>query len=303
MAAPAPGLSWADTARKVEDLGYSSLLLPDHFGDQLSPVPAMMHAADATTTLKVGTLVFDNDFRHPVALAKDVATVDVLSGGRVEFGLGAGWKRTDYEQSGMPYDEPAVRVSRFEEAIAIFKGLFADGAVEHRGEHYAVTGLEGLPKPARPGGPPLLVGGGGRRVLSIAGREADIVSINPNMVAGEATRETARDSMAASIDQKVGWVRAAAGDRYRDIEMSTTLFFVHVSDDPAATDATAANVAGLFGVEGPDVLSAPIFAIGTVDQIAERLHADRERWDMSYVLCQGEALDAFAPVVARLTGS
>lgn len=300
MSQPAAGLSWADTARKVEDLGYSSLLLPDHFGDQLAVIPAMMNAADATTTLKVGALVFDNDYRHPVVLAKDIATVDLLSGGRVEFGLGAGWMRTDYEQAGMDYGAPGVRVSRFEEAIKICKGLFAEGAVTHEGAHYRINGLDGLPKPATVGGPPLLIGGGAKRVLSIAGREADIISINPNMVAGEVNASTAKDAMADAVDQKLEWVRTAAGDRYGDIEISATLFFVSVTDDAATT---AEGISSMFGVSGPDVLGSPIIAVGSTDQIADGLRAKRERWDMSYILCQGDALDAFAPMVAALAGT
>ena len=300
MSQPGAGLTWADTARKVEDLGYSSLLLPDHFGDQLAVIPAMMNAADATTTLKVGALVFDNDYRHPVVLAKDIATVDLLSGGRVEFGLGAGWMRTDYDQAGMDYDAPGVRVSRFEEAITICKGLFAEGSVHHDGTHYRINGLDGLPKPATAGGPPLLIGGGAKRVLSIAGREADIISINPNMVAGAVTASTAQDVMADSVDQKLEWVRTAAGDRYDDIEISTTLFLVSVTDD---ADTAAEGIGSMFGVSGTDVLGSSILAIGSVEQIAEGLRAKRDRWDMSYILCQGDALDAFAPVVAALAGT
>src|SRR5437762_10859327 len=140
---------WATLARKVEDLGYSSLFLPDHFGEQLAPVPAIMAAADATTDLKVGALVFDNDYKHPVVFAKEIATVDVLSGGRVELGIGAGWMNSDYEQSGIQHDSAKVRVDRMEEGIAIMKGLFADGAFSYEGNHYTITGLDGLPKPTQ----------------------------------------------------------------------------------------------------------------------------------------------------------
>src|SRR3954471_2170984 len=140
------GPAWAELARKGEGLGYSTLFLPDHFGDQLAPLPAMMAAADATTTLRVGSLVHDNDYKHPVVLAKEIATVDVLSGGRVEFGIGAGWMNTDYAQSGIPKDRDGVRIARMAEAIEIYKALWADGPCTFKGEHYEVTGLEGLPK-------------------------------------------------------------------------------------------------------------------------------------------------------------
>src|SRR5688572_954160 len=153
------GTEWAALARKAEDLGYSSLFLPDHFGDQLAPMPAMMAAADATTDLKVGALVFDNDYKHPVVLAKEVATIDVLSGGRVEFGLGAGWLNTDYEQSGIPKERDGVRIARMAESLDVIKGLWAPGAFSFSGEHYTITGLDGLPKPAQQPHPRILICG------------------------------------------------------------------------------------------------------------------------------------------------
>jgi probable F420-dependent oxidoreductase len=297
--APLPGRTWAETAQHVESLGYSSLLLPDHFGDQLAPVPAMMAAAAATTTLRVGALVFDNDYKHPVVLAKEMATVDVLSGGRVEFGLGAGWMRTDYETSGIPYDPPGVRVDRFEEAIAVYRGAFSGEPFDFDGTHYQIRGLEGRPRPTRPGGPPLLIGGGGRRMLRIAGREADIVSVNPNMAAGEVTAATALDALAPAIDEKIGWLREGAGDRFGDLELSITLFFCQVTDD----GATAAEAVGsMFGVGAAEVADCPILAIGTTSEIADALVARRERWGFSYLLCQLEAAEALAPVVAQLAG-
>lgn len=292
--------TWADTARHIEQLGYSSLLLPDHFGDQLAPVPAMAAAAAVTTELKVGALVFDNDYRHPVVLAKEMATIDEMSGGRVELGIGAGWMRTDYEQSGMTYDPPGVRVSRFEEGIAVMKGLLGSGPFDFTGEHYEIAALEGWPTPARPEGIPFLIGGGGRRVLGIAGREADIVSVNPNMAAGAVDADTPKDVMAAQIDQKIEWIRAGAGDRFDDIELSTTLFFVAITDDSASV---ADGVAAMFGSTAADVTSTPIVALGTVEQIAEAMVERRERWGYSYVICSSDAADAFAPVVERLAGS
>ena len=147
------GADWAEQARKAEDLGFSTLFMPDHFGDQLAPVPALMAAADATTTLNVGALVFDNDYKHPLVLAKEIATIDILSGGRVELGIGAGWMATDYEQSGIAYDRPGVRVDRMVEGIAVMKGMFADGPFSFEGEHYTITAHDALPKPAHPPAP------------------------------------------------------------------------------------------------------------------------------------------------------
>ena len=161
----ATGASWADQARKAEALGYSTLLMPDHFGDQLAPVPAIMAAADATTTLRVGALVFDNDYRHPLVLAKEAATIDLLSDGRLELGLGAGWMRTDYEQSGIGYDPPAVRVDRFDEGVQVLKGLLAaDGPYSFSGKHYTIAEHIPTPRPTQRPHPPLVIGGGGRRV-------------------------------------------------------------------------------------------------------------------------------------------
>src|SRR3954451_12548990 len=194
---------WATLARKVEDLGFSSLFLPDHFGDQLHPVPAMMAAADATTDLRVGALVFDNDFKHPVVLAKEMATIDVLSGGRVEFGIGAGWMNTDYEQSGIPKERDGVRIAKMVEAIEIYRGLWADGPFSYKGEHYSIDGLDGFPKPVQKPHPPILIGGGGPKVLAIAGQHADIIGINPKLTAGEINQEAGRDAIGARVDEKV----------------------------------------------------------------------------------------------------
>ena len=300
------GLTWQETAQRIEALGYSSLLLPDHFGDQLAPIPAMMSAAQATTELLVGALVFDNDYKHPVVMAKEIATIDALSGGRVEFGLGAGWMRTDYEQSGMAYDRPGIRVDRFEESLPIFRGLLAGETVTHEGTHYSITAMPATPGPVRPGGPPLLIGAGGKRMLTIAGKWADIVSINPNMAAGEVNAETAKDAMADEITQKIAWVRAAAGDRFDDIEMSTTLFFAMVTEDSAAAEATAVGAAAMFGVTAADIRATPIVAIGSVAEISAALIERRERWGFSYILinaANAEAYESFAPVVAALAGT
>lgn len=294
------GEAWADLARRAEDLGYSSLFLPDHFGDQLAPVPAMQAAADATTTLKVGCLVFDNDYKHPVVLAKEIATVDVLSSGRVELGLGAGWMSSDYEQSGIQHDRAGVRIDRMEEGIAVLKGLFGDGAYSFEGSHYRITGLDGRPKPVQRPHPPLLIGGGAERVLTIAGREADIVGINPSIVSGRVDADAARSGAADVTDRKLAWVRAAAGDRYTDIEINMLIFAAVLTDDPAGMKA---SMAPLFGLEPGDIEDYPHAWIGTVDSICDDLQKRRERWDVSYLVVQGDAMESMAPVVAKLAGS
>jgi probable F420-dependent oxidoreductase len=294
------GEEWADLARRVEDAGFDTLFLPDHFGDQLAPVPAMMAAAAATTTLKVGALVFDNDYKHPVVLAKEMATIDRLSGGRVEVGLGAGWMLSDYQQAGMSYDSGKVRVDRFEEGLAVLKGLFGPGPFSFEGEHYRIDGLDGLPKPVSAGGPPIIVGGGLKRMLTIAGREADIVGINPTMPNGAADADAARTGTAELTDQKLSWVKDAAGDRYGDVEINLLNLGCFVTDD---RDALAEQFAPLFGLTTAELLEFPHALIGTTEQIGDTILERRERWDASYVVVQADALDAMAPVVARLAGT
>jgi probable F420-dependent oxidoreductase len=293
------GEEWASLARQAEDLGYSTMFLPDHFGDQLAPVPAMAAAAAATTDLRVGALVFDNDYKHPVVLAKEMATIDVLSGGRVEVGLGAGWMISDYEQSGIPYDEPKVRVDRFEEGLAIITGLLGPDPVTFEGTHYAVTGLNGLPKPIQ-AKPPILIGGGLKRMLSIAGRHADIVGINPTIPNGAVDADAARSGLADLTDQKLQWVKDAAGDRYGDIEINLLNYACIVTDD---RDQVANDFAPLFGISPEDLLEFPHALVGTVDEICESIERNRDRFDASYIVVQRDAMEAMAPVVARLAGT
>jgi probable F420-dependent oxidoreductase len=292
--------AWADRARQAEDLGYSTLTMPDHFGDQLAPVPALMAAADATTTLRIGTLVFDNDYKHPLVLAKEAATLDLLSDGRLELGLGAGWMKTDYEQSGMAYDPPAVRVDRFEEALIVIKGLMADAPFSFAGQHYTITEHDGLPKPVQRPHPPIIIGGGGKRVLSIAARHADIISVNPNLREGLGGVETAPNAVPAMTTRKIDWIREAAGDRFDDIELNVLVGFCLVTDDAAKI---AAGMAGAFGVSAEEALHVPICLVGTVDWMVDELQRRREEWGFSYIGVDGGSWEAFAPVVSRLSGT
>jgi probable F420-dependent oxidoreductase len=275
------------------------LLIPDHFGDQLAPIPAMMAAADATTTLRVGGLVLDNDYKHPLIQAKEAATIDVLSGGRLELGLGAGWMKTDYDDSGIVYDSPGVRISRFKEALTIIKGLLAEGPVDFAGTYYTITAHEGTPKPVQK--PlPILVGGGGKRVLSIAAREAQIVGINFNLEQGRVNRATMQTGGADSTDEKIGWIRAAAGPRFDELELNVTVFAAAVTDDQAAM---AERIAPGFGMPPAETLDSPHALIGSVDQICDLLQRRRERYGISYIAFSGEGYERLAPVVARLAGT
>ncbi len=298
QASSAPtGGAWRELARQVEANGYDVLTMPDHFTDQLAPVPALMAAAEATDRLRVGALVWDNDYKHPVVLAKELATMDLLSDGRLEVGLGAGWMRTDYEAAGMPFDSNGVRVSRFEEGLKVMKGAFSDGTFSFAGEHYTITNYDGMPKPTQRPWPPFLVGGGGPRVLAIAGREADIIGINGTMGHG-AVESTALASMTATaVDDKVAVVKTAAGDRHYELNVRT--FFVNVTNERAAK---AAEVASLVGFTSEQILETPFALIGTPAQMVDDLLARRDRWGFSYVIVGADDIESFAPVVAELSG-
>ncbi|MGA9278757.1 TIGR03621 family F420-dependent LLM class oxidoreductase [Ilumatobacter sp.] len=291
---------WIDTAKKAEDLGYSTLLMPDHFGDQLSPVPALATAAAVTETLRVGTLVFANDFRHPALLAKETSTLDLLSDGRLEVGVGAGWMTEDYTWTGVTHDRPGVRIDRMIEAIEVLRGLWGDEAFSFDGEHYTITEMNGHPKPAQSGGPPIVVGGGGKRVLSTAARLADIVGVNPNVGEGKVGPEAIASMSADATDEKMGWVRDAAGDRFDDIEISILKFVTIVTDD---REDVAGKVGGAMGMDAETLLASPHTIVGSAEQIADELIAQREQWQGSYVTVQSDALEAFAPVVAALAGT
>ena len=291
---------WTETATKAEDLGYSALLMPDHFGDQLAPIAALATAAAVTETLRVGTLVFANDFRHPACLAKEMTTLDLLSEGRLEVGMGAGWMTTDYEQTGMAHDRAGVRIDRMIEGIKVLRGLWGDDAFSFEGEHYTISEMNGLPKPVQAGGPPIIVGGGGKRVLSTAARMADIVGVNPNVGEGVVGPEAVKSMSAGATEEKLGWVRDAAGDRFDDIEISILKFVTMVTND---RDAVAAKVGGSMGMDAATILASPHTLVGSAEQIAEELIEQRERWQGSYVTVQSDAIDSFAPVVAALAGA
>jgi probable F420-dependent oxidoreductase len=291
---------WAEKARKAEDLGFSSLTMPDHFGDQLAPVPALMAAADATTTLRIGTLVFDNDYKHPLVLAKEAATLDLLSDGRLELGLGAGWMRTDYEQSGLAYDPPSVRVDRFVEAIAVIKGLMADGPFSFSGEHYTITGHEGLPKPVQRPHPPIIIGGGGRRVLTIAARHADIVSVNPDLREGLGGAETAPNTVPAMTTTKIEWIKQAAGERFDQLELNVLVGFCMITDNPKPIAEAMAPAFG--GISPDEALHVPICLVGSLDFMVDELRRRREEWGFSYIGLEGD-WEALAPIVSRLAGT
>lgn len=292
---------WVEMARKVEDLGYSTMTMPDHFGDQLAPVPALQAAADATSTLRLGALVYDNDYKHPVVFAKEMATMDVLSDGRVEIGLGAGWMISDYEQSGIAYDRPGVRVDRLIEGVQVLRGAMGPGAFSFEGEHYTITDYDGFPKPVQ-SPPPLLIGGGGPRVLRFAARNADIVGINGTLTSGAVDGSTFESMTAGAVDDKVAIVKSTATEagRFDDIELNIRAFMVAVTDD---VDGTL-DMLGQFTGTSADVIGASPFAlVGPVDKIIGDLQSRREKWGFSYVIVGQEDIESFAPVVDALAGT
>lgn len=291
---------WVELIRKIDDLGYGSVTMPDHFDDQLAPTVALMAAADASERLRIGALVWCNDYRHPVVFAKEAATLDLLSDGRLELGIGAGWMVSDYEQAGMTHDRPGVRINRMVEAIEVLKGLFGDGPFSYEGEHYTIADLDASPKPVQKPHPPFLVGGGGPRFLRLAGEHADIVGINPNMSAGAITPDIGSDATAERYEEKLGWVRDGAGDRFEDIELQIRTFFVVVTDDRKATAEALAAGVGLTPEQG---LASPLALVGNPSQIAEDLRHRRERFGFSYVVVGQDQYEAFAPVVAELAGT
>ncbi len=290
---------WADTARRIEDLGYSTMLLPDHLGDQLAPLPAAAVAAAATTTLRVGTFVLDNDYRHPVLLAKETATVDLLSGGRFELGLGAGWRREEYDASGIAFDPGKVRLARLEEAVAVLRGLWSGQPFTFDGDHYCLRNLEGRPLPAQPGGPPLFLGGGGPRFLALAGRSADIVGLAPR-ARPDGTLDPS-DISPEALTAKLAKVRAAAGARFAEIELNVLTVVVEV-DEHVDRDRRIEELATRWNLEPEAVRDSPHVVLGSPEGVVDDLLAQRERFGISYIVVPEPALTALAPVIARLAG-
>ncbi len=292
--------SWVNLAQRTEASGFDVLTMPDHFTDQLAPIPALMTVADNTTTLRVGALVWDNDYKHPVVLAKELATIDVLSNGRLELGLGAGWMISDYEQSGIIYDRPGVRIDRFIEGLDVIRGCMAAESFSYSGEHYTIKNYNGLPKPIQAPCPPILIGGGGKRVLTYAAQHADIVGVNATLTAGAVGPDVIATMSAAAVDDKVAIVRNAAGGRVNDIEMNIRAFMVNITDDALGA---INRLASAMHVDDSLIAETPFALIGPPSKLIEDLIARRERWGFSYVIVGGEDIEKFAPVVAALRGT
>ncbi len=293
--------AWIELVRRSEYLGYATFLLADHYVNEFPPIAALMAAADAASTIRIGSIVFNNDFRHPVLLAKEVATLDLLSGGRFELGIGAGWHRPEYEQIGLPFESAGIRISRLEEALSIIKQFFTKETVTFAGKHYTVTNLQAFPKPLQRPYPPIFMGGGGKRLLSLAGREADIIGLH--LKVNDDGTVDARETTEEALAQKVEWVRQAAGERFAAVELNLLLGGVVITEYPQQAAEQRIQEIGRPGVTAEQLLANPYLLIGSAEQLAERMQRWRDQFGISYLVVGTEDMEAFAPVVARLTSA
>ena len=301
-----PAGDWRDRVRRIEALGYSTIFWPDHFGTQWEPVAALAAVAAATETIRVGSLVYDVDSRHPVVLAKAAATTHLLSGGRFEFGIGAGWMESDYQEAGMPFDRPGLRIQRLEEALAIIRGMWTQETTSFAGRHYRTEAAQRAASLPEGSTPFILIGGGGPRLLRLAGRHADIVGISAMVDQGKVTPETARNVTADRVREKVAWVREGAEQARRDpesIELHTLTFVCAITDDPKPLREM---LMGNTGMSAEEVANCPLFLAGSGPEICDRLERQREETGISYVVIQGgdsDLVESFAEqVVAPLSG-
>jgi len=293
---------FVEKARKIEALGYDTLTLPDHLTDRIAPMPALVSAAEATKHLRVGTNVLNNDLRHPVLVAREAATVDLLTDGRFQLGLGAGSIQSEYEQAGLSFDTGATRVERLAEAVTIIKGLLEGEQVTFAGRYYRVTGHTIAPFPVQKPHPPILIGGNGERLLTLAAREADIVGLSGlTFRHGGAVPPDLSGWRVSGVDDRVRRVREIAGEaQYTRLELNALVQQVVVTDDRhRAAEELASHWTQL---DADEILHSPYVLIGTVDQMVADLQAGRQRWGISYYVIHEPYMDAFTPVVARLVG-
>lgn len=305
--------AWREKARKAEDLGYSAFHLADHYigpgpalastnhpVQELAAVPAIAAAAAATRSIRVGCRVFCVDYHHPVVLAKEAATLDFLSEGRLELGLGGGWLQAEYGSMGISFDPAPARIARLAELVSIVKAHFSGEPINHNGDTWKVQGFTGVPKPVQTPRPPIMIGGGSKLVLQLAAREADIISLNFNNRAGVIGPDGVRSSTAEATARKIRWVREAAGDRLASLDIEIAAYFTAVTDK---REEAAAAMAANFGLTKDDILRYPHGCIGSVEQICDDLRSRREVYGINYVTVGDAQAEAFAPVVARLAGS
>jgi len=287
---------WADQVAKAEDLGYDIVLCTDHLSRKLAPVPALASAAERSS-LRIGTFVLGNDFRHPVFVAKEAASLDVISAGRMELGIGAGWMRADYDPVGLPFDRPGRRIERMVEAVDVIRRCWADGPFSFAGEHYRIDGYEGFPKPVQDR-IPILIGGGGPRVLRLAGRLADIVGISIDLRSGTTDALAAEIGNAGdALQQRITWIREGAGERFDVLELNVLVFGVEIGGTGGWE-----RLARRFDTTPDAARESPHLLAGSVGEVCELLEERRDRFGISYVAIGQDHLEAMAPVVERLAG-
>jgi probable F420-dependent oxidoreductase len=292
-------------AQKAEAVGCSALLLPDHLVEQDGALPVLAMIAARTERLRVGTFVLNVCLRHPAVLAQDLATIDRLSGGRLQIGIGAGWNKPEYDAIGIPFESVDVRIKRLTEAIAILKGCFADGPFSFAGEYFTITGHDGTPKPAQRPHPPIMIGGGGKRLLTLAGRQAQIIGLAPRLIQGDRPRVDAWSLTSAATEEKIGWIRAVAGDRFADLELNTYSGggpTVVTANPRAEAEQRADRIRSQTGFElsVEEILDSPHFYIGSIGDLTRKFQDLRERFGISSFFIDN--LDAMAPVVEELAG-
>lgn len=284
-----------DVARRAEDDGYDIVLATDHLG-QLAPLPMLLSVADAAS-VRIGTLVLNNDFRHPVVLAHELASIDALSGGRIEIGMGAGWARGEYDGAAIAFDQPGKRLARLATSMAIIKQALSEGRVQTPPDSpYGSIQLDDVPCSVQRPHPPVLIGGGGPRTLAFAAGEAQIVGIDPRALPGGGHVDG--DVTEAIIDEKVSWIRAAAGDRFADLELNVIIFEVDPDYRPGAHHTSIRSEV----LSTDDIARSPHYLLGDTDAMVDRLIERRERWGINYLALKREHMDLLAPVIARLAG-
>lgn len=289
------GAEWREKARLFESLGYETLLMPDHLSPQLAPIPALMAAADATTTLRVGAFVFANDYRNVVMFAKEIATIDVLSNGRVDVSVGAGWSEVDYDMMGLRLDPPGTRVARVAEAIDLLRRLWSEDRVTHAGAHYRVRGATVQPRTVQKPHPPILVGASRPSMLRLAGRVADIVSVTPPLA--PRMRDQARFRTAAAVAEQIAIVRAAADGRAKLPILNVTTDVRVTSDDEPYVAAAQRT-----GLSRDEIAASPVYLYGEAISLAQRVFDRRAEFGLSYYVIDERVAVAFAPVIAALSG-
>lgn len=295
-----PRAALHETARRLEGSGFSTMLMTDHLGEErMSAVPALVSAASATSSLRVGSIVLNNDLRHPAVLASEIATADIVTDGRFELGIGAGWEKEDYDRAGIRLDSAKVRINRLEESLIILKNYFTEDVLNFSGDYYQVADMPTVPRAVQKPNPPILVGGGGRRILTVAGRHADIIGVHlPAKLDGSGQDFTS--STPADVEKRISWIKDAAGERMESIELCQNVFAMIVTDDRRAA---ARAVTQRFELTEEVALSSPYFLLGSRNEIVDQLRENRTRFGISYLIIPGRLVEPMAPIVESLAGT